>query len=228
MKLSSSHSFSHSLIKYSMIRNSIIALTAMVASLSHEAAQAEEAVIIPVIQAKDFCQRFSNTMSTLSTQQGLDRRESARLGERASSKIIAQMKSGVMDAFLDASNLEAGPAATGDHLWFNIPDILLSSMGIAPQRLIFIENINELKFTPNIMPGMQILVLVKDMGDLTPARAKLVTKSAQALGVQLNFIWVGGSRGKAVAGQVRDLALMASSTGGAFLDFGTLSACSRG
>ena len=182
--------------------------------------------VAPIVQPKQFCQRFSNTMTTLAGQQGLDGRESARTGLRASSKIVSQMKSGKMDIYLDAASFETGAATAGERMWFNIPEILLSSMGTAPNRPVFIEDIGELKSTPNIMPGAQILVLVKEFGDITASRAKLVTQNALALGVQINIIWVGQSKGRADSRLTSDLALMANSTGGSFLNFGAVNTCS--
>ena len=130
-----------------------------------------------------------------------------------------------MDIYLDAASFETSVASGGERMWFNIPEILLSSMGTVPNHPVFIEDISELKSTPNVMPGTQILVLVKEFGDITASRAKLVTENARALGVQLNIIWVGRGRGLADARLASELALMSSSTGGSFLNFGALNSC---
>ena len=207
------------------VSRSLLNLVMAFSCLAPEALMAK-ASVVAVVQPKEFCQRFSNTMTTLAAQQGMDARESARAGLRASSNIVSQMKSGKMDQFLDAASFETSIASGGERMWFNIPEILLSSMGVAPNKPVFIEDISELKSTPNVMPGTQILVLVKEFGDITASRAKLVTQNAQALGLQINIIWVGRNSQPSDARLASELALMTNSTGGSFLNFGALNTCS--
>jgi hypothetical protein len=208
----------------SLISRSLVKLVITYSCLAAESSMAKTSVVA-VVQPKEFCQRFSNTMTTLAGQQGMDARGAARAGLRASSNIVSQLKSGKMDLYLDAASFETSVASGGERMWFNIPEILLSSMGVAPNKPVFIEDISELKSTPNVMPGTQVLVLVKEFGDITASRAKLVTQNAQALGVQVNIIWVGGGRRPSDLRLASELALMTNSTGGAFLDFGALNTC---
>lgn len=209
------------------MKRSVIGISLILVSMSQSfIASAQSGLPLKIVQPKDFCQRVTNTMTTLGTQQGMDRRESMRLGGKASSTILDQLKSGKMDPYMDAASLKTSPSAEGDRMWFSIPEVLISSMGIAPKSLIFIDSVSDLRFTSHTQPGSQILLLASGLGDLTPERAKLVAKTAQSLGIQMSIIWVGkGREGKDVR-SAQGLAFITSLTGGAFLDLSAHSACS--
>jgi hypothetical protein len=190
-----------------------------------EAALSQQALPLNVVQGKDFCQRVTNAMTTFGTQQGLERRDAMRLGDKASSAIFQQLKSGKMDQFMDAVTFQMSPVASGDRMWLSVPEVLVGGLGIAPQRVLLVENINDLRMTSQIMPGSQVLVVASSAGDLTPERAKLVAKTAQALGLQIDIIWVGQGREQKDARTAQGLAFMTAITGGAFLDLSGQNAC---
>lgn len=190
-----------------------------------EAALSQQALPLNVVQGKDFCQRVTNTMTTFGTQQGLDRRDAMRLGDKASTVIFQQLKSGKMDPFMDAATFQTSSVAGAERLWLSLPEVLVGGLGIAPQRVLLVENINDLRMTSQIMPGSQVLVVASSTGDLTPERAKLVAKTAQALGLQISIIWVGQGREQKDARMAQGLAFMTSITGGAFLDLSGQNAC---
>ena len=179
-----------------------------------------------IVKAKDFCQRVTNTMTTLGSQQGLDTRESMRLGSKVSNAMFAQMKAGKLDQYMDAKSLQTAEQPEGEKMWFSIPEVLISAMGIAPKNVLFIDNMSDLKFTSHVMPGSQILALASNAGELNPERAKIVAKTAQALGVQVSVIWVGKATDARSVRAAQGLAMIASLTDGAFLDLSSQSACS--
>ena len=190
-----------------------------------EVAVSQQVPSLNVVQGKDFCQRVTNMMTTFGSQQGLDRRDAMRAGDKASTAIFEQLKVGKVNPFMDAATFKMTPAAGGERIWLSVPEVLVGGLGVAPQRVLFVDNSSDLRMTSQIMPGSQVLVVASNVGDLTPDRAKLVAKTAEALGLQINIIWVGQSREQKDARMAQGLAFMTSITGGAFLDLSGQNAC---
>jgi hypothetical protein len=166
-------------------------------------------------------------MTSLSSQTGLDRRDSLRLGGKASAALIAQLKKGVMNPYMDVKTFQSSATPDGDRQWFSMPEVLVSSLGVVPRKVLLVDNLSDLKFTSHVMPGSQILVLAKSTADLTPERAKLVAQTAQALGAQINVIWVNKSRDSRDLRAAEGLAFIAAITGGVFLNLSADGTCGQ-
>ena len=184
-------------------------------------------VNIQIVQPGEFCRRVTNAMTSLSSQTGLDRRDSLRLGGKASAALIAQLKKGVMNPYMDVKTFQSSATPDGDRQWFSMPEVLVSSLGVVPRKVLLVDNLSDLKFTSHVMPGAQILVLAKRTADLTPERAKLVAQTAQALGAQINVIWVNKSRDSKDLRAAEGLAFIAAITGGVFLNLSADGTCGQ-
>lgn len=184
-------------------------------------------VKIQIVQPGEFCRRVTNAMTSLSSQTGLDRRDSMRLGGKASAAVIAQLKKGVMNPYMDVKTFQSSVTPDGDRQWFSMPEVLVSSLGVVPRKVLLVDNLSDLKFTSHVMPGSQILVLAKSTADLTPERAKLVAQTAQALGAQINVIWVNKSRDGKDLRAAEGLAFIAAITGGVFLNLSADGTCGQ-
>jgi hypothetical protein len=166
-------------------------------------------------------------MTTLGNQLSTDRREAMRIGGKASAAIISQLKKGSMMPYMDTQTFTASKIAETDRKWFSLPEVLISSLGTLPKNVLLVENLNELNLTSQAMPGSQFLVLAKSAGDMTPDRAKAVAQTAQALGIQINIIWVSSSRDSKDVRAAQGLAFMSALTGGSFLDLSLDGACGQ-
>ena len=188
-----------------------------------------------VVKPADFCQRVTNIMMTLGTQQGLDVRGSTRMAGKATTNIMSQLKTGKMSPFMDAQSAEmsAAPAAdaaagrsdANNKMWFSIPEVLVSAMGRAPKRVVFIDDVNDLRYISQTMPQSQVLLLADGAGELNSERARLVAQTSQALGLEVDIIWVGKSRDPRDVRAAQGLALIASMTNGAFMDLAADGSC---
>jgi len=194
---------------------------------SPKASVPEAKPTLKIVQPREFCQRVTNAMTSLGTQSGLERRDAVRLGGKASAAIIAQLKSGTMMPYLDTETFKPSAIAVSDRKWFSLSEVLVSSLGILPGRVLMVENLNDLRLTSQVMPGSQLLVLASSLGDFTAERAKLVAQTAQALGVQINIIWVNSNRDSQNVRAAQGLAFMTSLTGGSFLDLSAEGACGQ-
>lgn len=182
---------------------------------------------VKVVQAKDFCARLTNAMTTLGNQLSSDRREAVRIGGKASAAIISQLKKGSMMPYMDTQTFTASKIAENDKKWFSLSEVLLSSLGTLPKNVLLVDNLNDLNLTSQAMPGSQFLVLAKSIGDMTPERAKTIAQTAQALGIQINIIWVNTSRDGKDIRAAQGLAFMSALTGGSFLDLSLDGACGQ-
>ncbi len=182
-----------------------------------------------VVKPAEFCQRITNIMMTLGTQQGLDLRASTRMAGKATSTIVSQLKSGKMNPFMDAQSFEMSAAPVtdkaADHKWFSIPEVLVSALGNAPRRVVFIDSVNDLRYISQTMPQSQVLLLADGAGELTGDRARLVAQTSQALGLEVDIIWVGKNRDPRNVLAAQGLAMIASMTKGAFVDLASDGAC---
>jgi hypothetical protein len=183
-----------------------------------------------VVKPAEFCQRVTNIIMTLGTQQGLDVRESTRMAGKATSTIVTQLKSGKMNPFMDVKSMEmsAAPlsdAAAADAKWFSIPEVLVGAMGNAPRRVLFIDSVNDLRYISQAMPQSQVLLLADGAGELNGERARLVAQTSRALGLQVDIIWVSKSRDARDLRAAQGLALISSMTSGAFVDLTADGAC---
>lgn len=201
--------------------------TQVPAQPSVQAPAEKSKVNIQIVQPGEFCRRVTNAMTSLSSQTGLDRRDSLRLGGKASAALIAQLKKGVMNPYMDVKTFQSSPTPDGDRQWFSMPEVLVSALGVVPRKVLLVDNLSDLKFTSHVMPGSQILVLAKSTADLTPERAKLVAQTAQALGAQINVIWVNKSRDGKDLRAAEGLAFIAAITGGVFLNLSADGACGQ-
>jgi hypothetical protein len=200
-----------------------------------EAALAQMPRDLRVVKPADFCQRVTNIMMTLGTQQGLDVRGSTRMAGKATSNIMTQLKSGKMNPFMDAQSAEMSAAPAVDpgatksdaptKMWFSIPEVLVSAMGRAPKRVVFIDDVNDLRYISQTMPQSQVLLLASGAGELNSERARLVAQTSQALGLEVDIIWVGKSRDPRDVRAAQGLALIAAMTNGAFMDLGADGSC---
>jgi hypothetical protein len=182
---------------------------------------------VRVVQPREFCERLTNAMTSLGSQVGSDRRAAMRIGGKASAAVISQLKSGTMMPYLDAQTFKASPAPEADRKWFSLSEVLVSSLGGMPKNVLLISDLNDLKLTPQVMPGSQLLVLAKNLGDMSPDRAKTLAMTAQALGVEINIIWVNKNRDAQNSRAAQGLAFMATLTGGAFLDLSLEGTCGQ-
>lgn len=182
---------------------------------------------VRVIQPREFCQRLTNAMTIMGSQLGSDRRSAVRIGGKASAAIIAQLRSGTMLPYLDVQTFKASTVPETDRKWFSVSEVLVSSLGGNPKNVLLVSDLNDLKLTPQVMPGSQIIVLAKSLGDLSAERAKSLAIQAQALGLEINIIWVNPSREAKDVRAAQGLAFMATLTGGAFLDLGLEGTCGQ-
>lgn len=182
---------------------------------------------VRVVQPREFCERLTNAMTSLGSQVGSDRRAAMRIGGKASAAVISQLKSGSMMPYLDAQTFKSSSTPEADRKWFSLSEVLVSSLGGMPKNVLLISDLNDLKLTPQIMPGSQLLVLAKNLGEMSPERAKNLAITAQALGVEINVIWVNKNRDGQNIRAAQGLAFMASLTGGAFLDLSLEGTCGQ-
>lgn len=187
----------------------------------------ENKIAVRIVKPKEFCQRLTNTLTTLSGQLGLDRREAQRTGGKASAAIISQLKNGTLMPYLDSQTFKASALADQERKWFNLADVLLTSLGDTPKNVLLISDLSELKLTPQVMPGSQLLVLARTGADMSAERAKNLAMTSQALGIQIHIIWVNSSRGSRDILAAQGFAFMATLTGGAFLDLSSDGACGQ-
>lgn len=182
---------------------------------------------IRVVQPREFCQRLTNTMTTLGSQLANDRRTAVRIGGKASAAVISQLKSGNMMPYLDTENFQLSATPERERRWFSLAEVLVSSLGGVPKNVILISDMNDLKLTPLVMPGSQFLVLAKSLDDMTAEKAKSLAMMAQALGLEINIIWINPSREAKETRAAQGLAFMAALTGGAFLDLSFEGTCGQ-
>ena len=182
---------------------------------------------VRVVQPREFCERLTNAMTTLGGQLGAGRRDAVRIGGKASAAIISQLKGGTMMPYLDAQTFKASATPEVDRKWFSLSEVLVSSLGGMPKNVLLISDLSDLKLTPQVMPGSQLLVLAKNLGDMSAERAKTLAMTAQALGVEINIIWVNKTRDAANIRAAQGLAFMAALTGGAFLDLSLEGTCGQ-
>lgn len=182
---------------------------------------------VRVVQPREFCERLTNAMTTLGSQLGSDRRDAVRIGGKASAAIISQLRGGSMMPYLDVQTFKASTTPESDRKWFSLSEVLVSSLGGMPKNVLLISDLNDLKLTPQVMPGSQLLVLAKSIGDMSAERAKALASTAQALGVEINIIWVNKNRDAQNIRAAQGLAFMAALTGGAFLDLSLEGTCGQ-
>lgn len=187
----------------------------------------ENKVAVRIVKPREFCQRLTNTLTTLSAQLGLDRRDSQRTGGKASAAIISQLKNGTMMPYLDSQTFKVSAVADHERKWFSLADVLLTSLGDTPKNVLLISDVSELKLTPQAMPGSQLLVLANSVAEMSAERAKNLAMTAQALGIQIHIIWVNSSRDGRDIRAAQGFAFMATLTGGAFLDLSSDGACGQ-
>ena len=96
-------------------------------------------------------------------------------------------------------------------------DLLGGAMGFFDAHLI--SSTNDLRYVPRMMNGMKLLVVVDGLGELTPKRLAKVEGVSKKKGIQIGVIYYGAIHelGKEQAYQLH---LLASSTGGPFVNVG--------
>ena len=166
-------------------------------------------------------------MMNYGTQQGLDAKASTRLAGKATDAIINQLRTGKMSPFMDAETMEISVNASTDshRKWLSLPEVLVSAMGAMPRNVIFIDQVNELRFLSQAAPRSQILLLADGQGEVDANRARLVAQTARALGLEMHVIWSGKAKDPTAAKAAQGFAMMSAMTGGSFLDMTSGQGC---
>lgn len=182
---------------------------------------------LQVIAPNQFCSRLTNILASYALGQGLERRDSLRLANKASQDLVRRLGTGTVDAFLNVSSLKTSNTADVDEVWLSVPDVVVSALGFAPERVLIVEQANDLKFTSHVMPGSQLLLVVSDAEDLNADRARRVSNAANSLGIKIHVIWVGVGLNPQVARRAMSAASLAANTEGAFLDLSRQKFCNN-
>ena len=180
---------------------------------------------LQVIAPNQFCSRLTNILASYALGQGLERRDSLRLANKASQDLVRRLGTGSVDAFLNVSSLKTSNTADVDEVWLSVPDVVVSALGFAPERVLIVEQANDLKFTSHVMPGAQLLFMASDIADLNSDRIKRVSNTAKALGIKIHVVWLGRASGKKVGRISPEIVSLAANTEGAFVDLSAPSAC---
>jgi hypothetical protein len=132
-----------------------------------------------------------------------------------------------MSPFMDAETREISVStlAESNRKWLSLPEVLVSAMGAMPRNVIFIDQVNELRFLSQTAPRSQILLLADSQGEVDANRARLVAQTARALGLQMHVIWAGKSKDPSAVKAAQGFAMMSAMTGGSFLDMTSGQGC---
>ena len=205
----------------------LIRLSGLVGFLASSPSSAQKLADQRVVQMPAFCQSVTQIMMNYGTQQGLDPKASTRLAGKATDAIINQLKTGKMSPFMDAETMEISVStlAESHRKWLSLPEVLVSAMGAMPRNVIFIDQVNELRFLSQTAPRSQILLLADSQGEVDANRARLVAQTARALGLQMHVIWAGKSKDPSAVKAAQGFAMMSAMTGGSFLDMTSGQGC---
>ncbi len=78
----------------------------------------------------------------------------------------------------------------GDGRWLKFTEILRELLHI-PSIDILIQDTNELRFLPYVLPHSHILLATKDEGVIDEVRQSKLAEAAQLLNVKISILWLG-------------------------------------
>lgn len=203
------------------VLRSVIALGAIFWA-AHGMAQEKrsEVKVIERVTLRQFNARLENIITGVAQGQGAQQREAQRLAAQAVQRIGSQLKSSQLDPYLDARTLKSAESPeTSDGLWLDVGEMIVAALGHAPDRVLMIDQVNDLRLTSHVMPGSQILLLARDVRDFGAKKAQLVAETAKSLGLKIHVIWLSPERDRATVTSAQNLAAIVGATGGSFLEF---------
>lgn len=206
-----------------MISNQFVNLVMATSLMIAGAAQAA-----PSARKASFCQNLTQGLSDFAVSRGSTAASAKRWSALQTRGIVAQLKSGPVDEYLNVSSLSSESASNRpeDRMWLSLPELMVRSMGGSASRVLLISDVNDLKMMTHVMPEMQILIVIADAGVLTPERVRMVSEAAVNSKVRLHVLWTASAgKGRLGSLNLKDLRALAEDAGGSFVDLGATQSC---
>lgn len=203
----------------------LVALIALALSPVASAGVSAEKVALRVVPRQAFCASLTGTLGQYAELNGYDQVQSALLVSAGVAAIVTEAKAGRAQPYVRADALAAlanVPNRAPEGGTVPLSALLGPALGMRPDATVAVSA-GELRFLPFAQRGLDVIVLARDVTDLTEERAMKVAETARTLGIRVSSVWLdsrGGPDGVAADGDARILAWLAAATGGTFADLG--------
>lgn len=185
---------------------------------------AAERVQLRVVPRAAFCASLTGSFVRYAELNHYDQIQSALLVSAGVAAIVGEVKAGRAQQYVSANALaelaNVPNRAPQDGL-IPLSTLVGPALGLRPEATLAMSA-GELRYLPFAQRGLDVIVLARNVDDLSEERVMKVATVARELGVRVSSVWVGpatgGAEGAAADGEARILAWLAAATGGSFAD----------
>lgn len=185
---------------------------------------AQERLQLRVVSRAAFCNSITGSFVQYAQANRYDQIQSALLVSAGVAALVGEVRNGRAQQYVSTNALAAlanvPPRAPQDSL-IPLGALLGPALGVKSDATLAMSA-GELRFLPFAQRGMDVIVLARNVDDLSEERVMKVAAVARELGVRISAVWVGGnqdsSKGGAADSDAKILAWLAAATGGSFAD----------